>query len=337
MDKNRKRDAFLTAHIGMGDMIHMNGAVRYLTTLYDTVTIVSLRSYSQNTVDMYKDDSSIKILITEDASDIIPGYGASLESFRHLTADYDLFVCGKHKNPEFIGDIPHKNSDVPPDPTNTDLALPDLFYRHLGINLEVAFSHFKVPVSDKALQLLDIARSCSSSIIFTHTKASSSRIADSVFERIRKEYPDALIINPDKNPYPPNHAFHDISNEFLNFRIMDYILLMENASALYLIDSVFFALAHYIQKPAGQRVYCIHRPYFDPFYRNSGLRIPNLVFVETKQDMQAALNEFLAGLGISEPEMKQRIADGLSVELVREHFQVFLANYTITLHPRFSV
>ncbi len=60
----RKIGLFLT-HLGLGDLINMNGAVRYLTQNVDTMYVVCKIRNGKNVSQMFEDEPKIKILLCE--------------------------------------------------------------------------------------------------------------------------------------------------------------------------------------------------------------------------------------------------------------------------------
>ena len=59
---NQKPQALFVSHLGMGDMLVMCGAVRYLRKLYREVVLVCKDRYYNNVEMMYKDDTGIRLL-----------------------------------------------------------------------------------------------------------------------------------------------------------------------------------------------------------------------------------------------------------------------------------
>ena len=57
-------DLYMHHHLGLGDMIHMNGMVRYILKHedYDNINVFSKNCYKEMTEWMYRDDSRIKVI-----------------------------------------------------------------------------------------------------------------------------------------------------------------------------------------------------------------------------------------------------------------------------------
>ena len=67
-----KTRACVISHLGLGDMFWMNGAVRYISTMYDSVTVICKKRYEDPVKDMYRDDPTIIIRVIEDDPDLEP-------------------------------------------------------------------------------------------------------------------------------------------------------------------------------------------------------------------------------------------------------------------------
>jgi hypothetical protein len=61
-----KSKAFIYTHLGLGDHFWMNGAVRYLATCYDEITVVCKKNNENVVRSMYSDDSSIHFYVIND-------------------------------------------------------------------------------------------------------------------------------------------------------------------------------------------------------------------------------------------------------------------------------
>ena len=63
-----KKSAILITHHGMGDIINLNGAIRYLSILYDELILFVPNTpsyYTSNTIEMYKDIKNIEFFVCQ--------------------------------------------------------------------------------------------------------------------------------------------------------------------------------------------------------------------------------------------------------------------------------
>ena len=233
------RDALLVCVKGVGDHIHLNGAVRYLSTIYDTVFVGTMFRPPSGILEMYRDDPSIKwkyFSINYFSSENVTHIPALMEE----TFGSDVFYCNEY----YRGAQPTR--------------IPETAYDQLGMDPSYASSYFHIEESAEGDELLRLAQQAAPSHIFSHTSAHNASVRHLV-DGLLHDNPDTLIINPDHNLYEPGHRFYDVAQQFLNKTIFSYIQVMSNAVQLHLVDSSFYALAHYIPKIQGQKVFCYIR------------------------------------------------------------------------------
>lgn len=235
-----KKKAFVLTHLGMGDMIVMNGCIRYLSIIYDEIVILCKDIYYENALMMYKDDKNIQIISIHSYNDHIYAYQNFLD---HSTKGYDMFSCGIFKNT-----LRGKYNEISVDkitPTNPR-SIHKWFYDDLDINISVMKDYFYL---DNFKESEDLFRSLIiKDYIFFHSKASNRDISLDL-----SEFKDQLIINPDKNLYNPGEKFYGIAQIFVNKPIFYYIELMKNAKELHLVDSSFSCLAALTCKNVNQK------------------------------------------------------------------------------------
>lgn len=222
---SNKTGLFLT-HLGMGDLINMNGAIRYAALMVDTLYVISKVRNSANVKDMFSDDPTIHIIeCKNDDSDI-------QEIMRRLPGVTHTFMSGAWAG---------KHID-----TSTDITVQ--FYDHLGFPREVkhAFAHFNMANS---LPVPDIP------YVFSHSSSSDGTHLD--FTKKWKA-DDIFTIDPNRNVYPPDHRWFDLAEQYLNHPILRYAELIKHATEIHVTDSSFYCLACFMPN-ASTRKFCYDR------------------------------------------------------------------------------
>lgn len=225
----KQKHAFVLTHLGLGDHILCIGAVRYLSTCYDTVLLVCKQHNKQNMELFYMDDDNIELYLVENDSDISPRYGCKYETFAKITQDMDLYIAGSH----CLNKHPNPYTDLPLN-----------FYRDMIVDESCfeTYFHINTPHESSILynKLKDIPE-----YIFLHNSASNGIIfsIDYVETQLNINRHDVLIVNPNYNIYNQNDKLFGIANEFVNFPLAYYIETINNASKIIITDSSFFALA----------------------------------------------------------------------------------------------
>ena len=122
--------AFVLTHLGLGDNITAIGLVRYLTTLYNKVVVVTKKHNKDNLELFYKDDKSIELYVVNEDKEISPNLGFSYNDFLKITDGYVLYLCGDH-NLEGKS-IDYKN-------------IPFSFYEQINIDTNIFWNYFYIP------------------------------------------------------------------------------------------------------------------------------------------------------------------------------------------------
>ncbi len=123
----------MITHLGLGDMINMIGAVRYLSTKYDEVKVVCKQQHLHNVMQFYGDDPTIVFFPIRQDSDISIPYGCPTETYLNITRGYDVYKCGNH-NRTVIAQVPLS------------------FYWDFGIDPKIRTQYFYIPESENSLR-----------------------------------------------------------------------------------------------------------------------------------------------------------------------------------------
>ena len=198
--------ACILTHLGVGDHITAIGAIRYFSTCYDELYVISKRKYHLNLELFFSDDDSIKIVPVED----------DMEAHKYIrTLDMPVLKCGLHCGRTNFDDLPF------------------CFYDDLGLDKKIFWQYFNIPTTEKATALFESVKDVS--YVFIHNTASNGK----VFDGKR----DELMINPNDNMYARGDAFYELAESFVGEYIIHYKLLIENADMNIMTDSSFMCMA----------------------------------------------------------------------------------------------
>lgn len=225
--------AFVCHHLGMGDMIWMNGAVRYLATAYDEVLVVCKEVNQHNTKAMYADDPSITFHIIHDDLDLNP-WPDRLQTFK--SQGYDSFTCGNFalRDDRSVKDVPNS------------------FYDHLNLKREIRTNYFYIPPSEAAITLAQTLKTVP--YIVVHEEASHTTLP--IVASLRAAGEKRLILDINKNHYEHAHPWHHIAQHAVNKPLLDYSALLMGAQELHLIESSLYCLASHLDLSHVSRKVC---------------------------------------------------------------------------------
>jgi hypothetical protein len=241
------RRALFIGHLGLGDHIGLNGAVRYLALQYDELVLV-VRHCNLNAVRaMYTDVPWIKFVTIQ---------GGYINSPTPTSAG----ECLQYNPDEFTRVY---KSGFYTYPRNEMDELPHCFYRDMRLDPAIRHIYFNVPLTDAVNELFKPLEGIP--YIFVQQKSS-----DTFTPLITWDKDSVLTIDPNVNPYDEGHKWYTLAESFVNKPFMDYRLVIENASEIHTVDSSFYCFACYLKlKATVKRCYA----------RNTGILIPKYNFI----------------------------------------------------------
>jgi hypothetical protein len=232
-----KEKAFIYTHLGIGDIICMIGAVRYIATMYEKVYVVCKDRNKEIIRDFYSDLPKIILATVEDDSDLHPWINISSQL---VNSGYDVYGCGffNLKKQPSIYDFPNS------------------FYDDLEIPREVRRTHFKVPHSEEGQKLFDSFQG--RPYIVVHQNASNYRLP--IVDKLLSQGETRLIVDLNENQVdakldPEGHA---LAAKAIFRPFTEYVKLFEGADELHMIDSSIFCFAMHLDlSRVKQRKYYI--------------------------------------------------------------------------------
>lgn len=231
-----KKSAILITHHGMGDLINLNGAIRYLSILYDELILFVPNTpsyYTSNTIEMYKDIKNIEFFLCE--KKLYTNY--SKEMIENLVKKKvnKVYKTGYHLNYTFPCEI-----------------VPLSFYDQLNIDRKAMNVFFKLPVLLESQVLYNKVKD--KEFIFCHLTGSQKENSYPIEKiNIDKKY---LIIDINTNRYPPDHEYYELAQSLIKQPMLHYMDIMKNAKEMYLINSSFYCLAGLLCKDIDQKRVC---------------------------------------------------------------------------------
>lgn len=214
-------------HTESGDQLTNIGIVRYLSTIYDQVTVVSKSGNTNLVKSLYIDDPCIQVIVRDtcyhrrtDLSDI------PQDVTKMLTG---IFGNGWMSTTPFY----------------------DCFYKQLSIDPSYRFLYNYLPRDLEAETKLCekiLPKDCTK-YVFVHAR-------DGVHFNNRWDN-DTFVFSVGYNIYPEGHKWHSQWNkETGNLLLLSYCLLMERADVVFVSDSAFYCLSAYLNMRPEQELVC---------------------------------------------------------------------------------
>jgi hypothetical protein len=214
-----QKRCFILPHLGLGDIIFINGAVRFLTTLFDEVVLTCKKQYENNVRTLFADEPYVTLHIVDDDKDISPNFGCPPAKFQDFIKQFNaIFLLGYH------GKANVEN-------------FPYCFYDDIGISRDVMKSWAHFPIAQEIHEFTTSVFAKYKDIVFCHMDSSNAVFSCPV-------NPDSVFtINPSRNLYPLGHPYYEDAQQWVNKPFAWYYELLQKCKARYFIDSSFFCAA----------------------------------------------------------------------------------------------
>jgi len=224
----KHNEAFLLAHLGLGDNILCIGMVNYLANIYEKLKVVC-KQHNKKNLEMLLSNPKVEFLTVKDDYEISPNHGFNIKLFNVITRNWDLYLCGSHK----LSGVVHG-------------PFPLGFYDDVSIDRKVFWTHFSCNKPQESLELYEKVQD--QRYIIVHNLSSTGQVfnAKDVIQRYTNGE-DMLIINFNINEYDKTHKFNKIAEQFINKPLVHYQDLIINADYVFMTDSSIWCMA--IQLP----------------------------------------------------------------------------------------
>ena len=242
------KKAVVLGHLGMGDQFYIVGIVRYLSTIYDEVTVVCKDNTKNNIKQMYSDDKSIRIYSVVNDKDISPAYGFNISDFNKIFDNHTKYLLGFHQH-GIHTDCYGQGKII--------YNLPFSFYDDVQINHQVFWDYFHVNKPDNSIIMYNSIKNIN--YIFMHNTSSIGEVfsLDFIVDKFNINKDKTLIINPCICLYQPGDNYYELAKTFIKLPILEYIDTIENAKTIVMSDSSFLCLAQHLEIKTEQcYIYC---------------------------------------------------------------------------------
>lgn len=205
------KSCLVLGHQGMGDHLFLNGAIRFLTTVFDEVCVVVNEKLLENIKILYSNEPSVSFHTIRSDAEFSPNFGGSAEAFQELAKKYSWgFMLGYH------------GQNGVPD-------FPLCFYDEMKLERRILKDWSYLPSTKSAEGLPPF--------VFYHSMSSN------FVAQIPVDIESMLVLNPSQNMYPQDHKWHAIAQEWVGLPFFDYTSLLKKAEKLLVVDSSFFCMA----------------------------------------------------------------------------------------------
>jgi glycosyltransferase involved in cell wall biosynthesis/GR25 family glycosyltransferase involved in LPS biosynthesis len=207
-------------HQGLGDLLTCVGLIRYMSTQYDDIYLVT--KHKKNAARFFADDQHIHYVSYE-------GRGSpcdvAISVMGQKLSDYETMMLGYFNNADFnAADVPFS------------------FYTDYGIPRSVLWSYFYI--CDTAAAVAD--PNCPRvPYIFIHNTTSNGLMfgTEEIEERFKFSKDECMVINPERCEYAKSHPFYETAVKYVGLPLIEYTDVIRNAAKIIVTDSCFFCLA----------------------------------------------------------------------------------------------
>lgn len=239
---------------GLGDHITSIGAIRFFSTIYDSVHYICKNKNHENVKSIFSDIINLKLIPFNEK--IEPQECQRIVNEKRAN-NFDILTCGVHichkkrlRNEKLTTRLvnnKHYNLDQKYFSSKTGEVLPFMpiefvgdFYAQLNLDLSIYYEWFDIKESKDSKKLYDSISKFK--IIFTHTKASNSKINLNFVLNKFIQSNDHIVICANENLYSHGKK-RELAQKFVNAPLTNYITTIKNAEEIHLIDSCFSAIA----------------------------------------------------------------------------------------------
>lgn len=275
---SKKLCAFVIGNDGLGDMISYSGAVNYIATMYKFVYVACRNDYYKQAQCIFHKDNIIVHPIDTIKEDKVNDYSFT-EMMKLCTDIYDLYLLGNY-DAEHVDNKTY--TKIYKDGTTKKVIhdYPISYYEDLKMPIEIMTKYFSVKYPENILKDYDELLKNYPKYVVIHQIGSNASV--NIVAHQKLDIDKILVIDVNNNLYQKGHKFYEIANKFINLpSVIYYAKLLENADALYLMDSCIHALALVVDISKSKECICYKRESrfdygFDKFfYYNLIFQLPD--------------------------------------------------------------
>ena len=228
MDIPLSKKCLILGHLGLGDLLIINGLVRYYETKYNNILVLCRENNYKSILQIYLDSSIIHPICIDTNNHIISKDHHILNNLE----EYDIIKIGMNndnweslKSNLLIGEIP--------------LSFFKTFYKQVNLDYNLRYEYEKINRDyNKEDIFYNKVISNYKKYIFIHDD--EKKCLD-IFNN--NNYP---IFHPNKNYHNNTSKYYNYWNSIISDNILDYCKIIENAEELHVIFSSFFNLCVFL-------------------------------------------------------------------------------------------
>jgi hypothetical protein len=220
-------ELILFTHLGLGDFIFNIPIIYYLLEKKENNIHIICYEHNKNIIEnFFIGSKKIKLLPFKNLSQVTNVFPNNSINYYN---DKLILRSGLHAT----------NSNIK--------TFPFFFYDDLNLDRNIIKTHFNIITTEKAKKLHNYI--LHDDYIFISNETSMGEIFDinDILIKHNIDINNKLVICSNKNIYPPNHKYFTLANKFIykinNISIIDYKLIIENASFIILCDSSLFCFS----------------------------------------------------------------------------------------------
>ena len=227
----------LCHNLGLGDHFICNGMVRHFHKAYNGLTLWCYKHNKETVSRMYGDLKNFHLLMVD--KDWLP-------TVRNFTKQHNLTQTTINATRHKLGAAEEDTGGY----KNPDYTFDEIFYRRVGLGFETRFKEFHVERdASREKRVLDTLNPSGEKFIFIHDNPSLGY-------NIRTERIKASYLKIWNDPSIP---------------IFDYLLLLEKAKEVHVMQSAFKDLINSFPFPSTDLFYHQYVRKYDPTYDSKGL------------------------------------------------------------------
>jgi hypothetical protein len=220
----------IAGHLGLGDLITINGLVRYYSKLYNNIYLLCKKENYKSIIQIYSDNSKIIPIFIDTNEHII-----SIDhNIFKIYKDCDIIKLGVLNNNWYVLKSNYTIGNLP-------YSFFETFYKQCNLEYSIRYEYEKINRNKiKEKNFYNKTMNKFHKYIFIHSNNLNLKISD---EFITKNIP---IFDPNNNYYDESSIYYNLWNNEISYNILDYCMILENAEELHLSFSSFFSLCMFL-------------------------------------------------------------------------------------------
>tara|TARA_Y100000592_G_scaffold61062_1_gene95395 strand:- start:531 stop:1529 length:999 start_codon:yes stop_codon:yes gene_type:complete len=227
---------------GVGDLFNLNGAIRYLSGIYEEVYVNYDPNQNGGVKEWFPDIKNLKLIPVSWSQAKLDFKDSEL--FNVDGFDIYLLTPFNHVEKPIANPYNLKNNLQ-----INNLALQDIplcYYDSLKIEEHIFWDYFKIPDLPLSDELHKLASSFGK-YVFIHNSCGmfgGNKFLNlpQIQEHFNCSKEDVIFIDPENNYYPPGHKYYDVAEKLIGHSLISYKKTMEEADKIVVLDSCFMCL-----------------------------------------------------------------------------------------------